>query len=325
MEQSLRKAESRRQPEKFSSQKGVSVFVNFVSKRIHPRTPREAFKGYGRLVDVYIAYKNVSRLGLKSTFAFVRFASRKEALLAVQNANNRLMDGFKINVFLDKKTSPQRKAQGRTSDGEPLAYKKVGVISDFVDGRTFKDVMMGYSKKLVLKVSAERKDESNVSSFSEEKPKVLVPILAEPLQIEIVEGEKTWLKNCLVGQISAMYDAGFVQQVMCSEGFKVKVCQWFGYYAIIWFEEEEHIEIFWDLRNSTLKVWFDDVDTVENFSSSQKLWVWLSIEGLPLEAWLESNLNRIASRWGKVIKIDPETVAKSRLDRARILSGVNCL
>ncbi|KAK8655417.1 hypothetical protein V6N13_107993 [Hibiscus sabdariffa] len=207
MEQSLRKAESRRQPEKFSSQKGVSVFVNFVSKRIHPRTPREAFKGYGRLVDVYIAYKNVSRLGLKSTFAFVRFASRKEALLAVQNANNRLMDGFKINVFLDKKTSPQRKAQGRTSDGEPLAYKKVGVISDFVDGRTFKDVMMGYSKKLVLKVSAERKDESNVSSFSEEKPKVLVPILAEPLQIEIVEGEKTWLKNCLVGQISAMYDA----------------------------------------------------------------------------------------------------------------------
>ncbi|KAK8624461.1 hypothetical protein V6N13_065806 [Hibiscus sabdariffa] len=204
-------------------------------------------------------------------------------------------------------------------------YKKVGAISDVVDGRTFKEVLLGYSKKSVEKVCARCKGETTEGSLSKEEPKGLVPLLAEPLQIEVEKGDKGWLKNCLVGQISAMYDACFVQQVLRSEGFKVKVCHWFGFYVITWFEEEEQIEIFWDLRDSTLKAWLDDVDNVENFSSSQKLRVWLSIEGLPHGAWAESVFNRIASWWGKVIKIDPETAAKSRLDSARILVGVNFL
>ncbi|KAK9038414.1 hypothetical protein V6N11_023285 [Hibiscus sabdariffa] len=201
------------------------------------------------------------------------------------------MDGFKIKVFLDNNTPSKRNALGKTEVVKSLVHKKVGFSSKVVEGKTFKDALMDYSKKSVVKLSEGCEGEATVGSLSKDMSKVSGSILVEPIQIEVEEGDKSWLKNCLVGQLSAMYDAVFVQQVLCSEGFKVKT-------------------------------WFDDVDTVENFTSSQKLRVWLSIEGLPLGAWSVSVLNRIASRWRKIIKIDPEKVARTRLDRVRILMGL---
>ncbi|KAK8561409.1 hypothetical protein V6N12_048481 [Hibiscus sabdariffa] len=82
---------------------GVSVFVNFVSKRIHKATLRDAFSEYGKVIGTYIAYHNVKRIKNKHTFAFVRFASRDDTERAVERGNNRRMDGFYIKVFLEKK------------------------------------------------------------------------------------------------------------------------------------------------------------------------------------------------------------------------------
>ncbi|KAK8652909.1 hypothetical protein V6N13_126932 [Hibiscus sabdariffa] len=58
---------------------------------------------------------------------------------------------------------------------------------------------------------------------------------------------------------------------------------------------------------------------------SEKLKVWVSLEGLPLEAWSESTLLAIGSRWGRVIQIDSDSVERKRLDKARLLLGVKCL
>ncbi|KAL4386887.1 hypothetical protein GQ457_09G026990 [Hibiscus cannabinus] len=57
----------------------------------------------------------------------------------------------------------------------------------------------------------------------------------------------------------------------------------------------------------------------------QKLKVWVSLEGLPLEAWSESTLFTIGSRWGRVIQIDSDSVERKRLDKARLLLEVKCL
>ncbi|KAK8492800.1 hypothetical protein V6N12_044414 [Hibiscus sabdariffa] len=84
------------------------------------------------------------------------------------------------------------------------------------------------------------------------------------------------------------------------------------------------MEIFWDLRNSTIKPWFEDIDTIEIFMKSQKHKVWLCIQGLPLEAWNELAFLSIASRWGKLIRLDTDTGDKKRLDIARILIGIKC-
>ncbi|KAK9001296.1 hypothetical protein V6N11_083083 [Hibiscus sabdariffa] len=44
------------------SREGFPVFVNFVSKRIHWRSLKEAFSAYGKVLGVYIAYNNPKRL-----------------------------------------------------------------------------------------------------------------------------------------------------------------------------------------------------------------------------------------------------------------------
>ncbi|KAK8716477.1 hypothetical protein V6N13_043784 [Hibiscus sabdariffa] len=56
-----------------------------------------------------------------------------------------------------------------------------------------------------------------------------------------------------------------------SEGFKVKVSIWPGYYMIIQFEEEEQLDIFWDLKDSLLKPWLCEIESVENFMQVKKL------------------------------------------------------
>ncbi|KAK8604332.1 hypothetical protein V6N13_099277 [Hibiscus sabdariffa] len=82
---------------------GFNVFVNFVSKRIHPFALSEAFSVYGRVVDVFISFNNPKRLKSMSTFVFIWFALMVEVEKDVRLGNNRRMNGFVIKVFLEKK------------------------------------------------------------------------------------------------------------------------------------------------------------------------------------------------------------------------------
>ncbi|GMI83978.1 hypothetical protein HRI_002067100 [Hibiscus trionum] len=79
---------------------GVSIFIDNVSKRIHPNTLKEALKGYGVVTDTYIAYWNRSRRNNPTTFAFARFRSVREALEAVRKGNGSMMEGYRVNMFL---------------------------------------------------------------------------------------------------------------------------------------------------------------------------------------------------------------------------------
>ncbi|KAK8709743.1 hypothetical protein V6N13_060751 [Hibiscus sabdariffa] len=295
---------------------GVSIFVNFVSKNIHPQMLKVAFEEYGRVLDVYITYNNVRRA-----------------------ANNRFMDGFKIKAFIDKKVSPVLNSGGVGGTASKVDHKKV-VHAKGVDECSYKDVLLGkttskgagYVAKdpnVVPKLHeigvGESPSDHIVGLESQEKVEGASSFVPDPILIATDEKNDGWLRNCLIGQISTMYNVGFVQRMLHSEGLKVKVCYWYGFYSVIRFEEEEQLEIFWDLKDTTIKPLFDDVDTVENFMESKKLLIWLCLEGLPLEAWYEFVLTRIASRWGRVIRYDNDTAEKNRLDVGRILIGVNCL
>ncbi|KAK8704654.1 hypothetical protein V6N13_048271 [Hibiscus sabdariffa] len=113
----------------------VSVFINFMSKRIHRSTLREAFGAYRKVLDVYVAYNNPRRSRMKSTLAFVRFTNMVEALRAVKEVNGQRMDGFSIKVFLERKyseplknpTNRGSKANMKTPLNKNLNMRKVGV------------------------------------------------------------------------------------------------------------------------------------------------------------------------------------------------------
>ncbi|KAL4320202.1 hypothetical protein GQ457_18G015870 [Hibiscus cannabinus] len=307
------------------SRKGVAVFIINVSKRIHPTTLREAFSEYGKIYDVYIAFNNRKRRGLRSTFAFVRFSNVLEAMNAVDLANGRLMDGFRIKTFLDRGAGKHSRSLKNSGVGalrvEKVKRREVA-LDKGLDERTYKEALMfNTSKGDVDGVSTKIVNECG-------KPCGEVgvdPLASEAVQIGLVDKDQSWLKHCLVGHINSMYDPEFVQQVLISEGFSVKVSSWSGFYVVVQFQEEEQMDIFWDLKESVLKPWFEEIDTVESFMREQKLKVWVSLEGLPLEAWSESTLFTTGSRWGRVIQIDSDSVERKRLDKARLLLGVKCL
>ncbi|KAK8636768.1 hypothetical protein V6N13_124506 [Hibiscus sabdariffa] len=247
---------------------GFSVFIIYVSKRIHKLELREAFAVYGMVLDVYITYNNPRRSGMKSTFAFVRFNRLDEALKAVKQGNGRLMDGFAIKVFLENRHSSKVKV----SNGQVLKNSQEA----------------GKGKNMSIRKEGCSYKKSSIERYP----------------VNVFETESEWLEFCVIGQIKSMYDTDFVQQVLQADCFKVKVCGWSGYYTIIRFEEQEQIPIFWDLKESLLQSWFSDINTDMN---KKKLRIWVCIEGILIVAWQDAMLKTIGSRCGSVIRIDVDT------------------
>ncbi|KAK8498298.1 hypothetical protein V6N12_055818 [Hibiscus sabdariffa] len=200
-----------------------------------------------------------------------------------------------------------------------------------VEGRSYKDVLIGNSSDVVVKPCHEAKLVPEYAELESVKiPKVSVLESkglgdCKPIVLSLDTKEKGWLNSCLIGQINAMYDVDFVQQMLLAEGFKVSVGSWYGYYAIITFEEEEQVDIFWDLKDTVLKPWFSDIDRVARFMEPKKLRIWVCIDNLPLKVWNEATLCKIGSCWGNVIRLDPDTANRRWLDVARILIDVKCL
>ncbi|KAK9015746.1 hypothetical protein V6N11_006840 [Hibiscus sabdariffa] len=122
---------------------GVAIFVDFVSKRIHPTALEEAFEEYGRVLDVYVAYNNLRRLKKNYTFAFVRFCSLEEALKAVELANNRRMDGFFIKVFMSHADGKSGRDPAKTKVARIKHMQNKNVdLSKLTNGRSYKEVLM---------------------------------------------------------------------------------------------------------------------------------------------------------------------------------------
>ncbi|GMI85574.1 hypothetical protein HRI_002226700 [Hibiscus trionum] len=126
---------------------GVSIFIDNVSKRIHPRTLKEALSGFGVVADTYIAYWNRRRRNNPITFAFARFSSEGEAIAAVREGNGRMMDGFRVNMFLaDQKEKNHVTERSQLENGSSRPRTRVvGARKNgsWRDGRSFKDVLLG--------------------------------------------------------------------------------------------------------------------------------------------------------------------------------------
>ncbi|KAK8697339.1 hypothetical protein V6N13_113491 [Hibiscus sabdariffa] len=229
---------------------GVSVFVDFISKRIHRATLREAFVGYGKVVDTYIAYNNPGRQKRRYTFAFIRFSNREEALKAVELGNNRRMDGFTIKVFLGNNHAKSIKTGDATVTNKPsIPNLNKKEYCKFTNGRSYKEVLL---KENIMK--------GNGSDF-------VIPLVesgvnhdrvkpvADPYHFSIPVKELAWMDCCLVGQIKGMYDAGFVEQALISDGFKVK------------FSSLKKLKVWVTLENVPLVAWSNSV-----FSSIASRW-----------------------------------------------------
>ncbi|KAK8533846.1 hypothetical protein V6N13_028464 [Hibiscus sabdariffa] len=253
---------------------------------------------FGVAVFVDCVSKRIHRLSLKE--AFSAYGRVLDVYIVYNNPgriNKRCIFAFvrhpsyekalkAIELANNQKKKTNNVATKEGSSLKPGSIKKVD-FSKLTNARSFKEVLMAKSLSMT--------EDSEHNNFEE------------------------------VGQVKGMYDANFVEQALKSEGFKVKVSPWSGFFVIIHFVEQEQIQIFWDLKASLLKSWFVNIDTVEHFSSEKKLKVWVTLENLPLVAWNDEIFKSIVSRWGTVLKTDEDTSQKNKFDCARILTGVKHL
>ncbi|KAK8698523.1 hypothetical protein V6N13_114635 [Hibiscus sabdariffa] len=144
-----------------------------------------------------------------------------------------------------------------------------------------------------------------------------------PYEVHPPQTETKWLKLCLVGQLKSMYNVDLVRQALRSEEYSCQLCEWSGFYVLIHFDSGKGLEDFWKAKDSLLKSWFADLDQLHTFEQKKKQKVWITISSVPFSVWFDSFFKNLASLWGEVLKIDEETVAKTRFDVAHVLVGVS--
>ncbi|KAK8627451.1 hypothetical protein V6N13_135062 [Hibiscus sabdariffa] len=230
-----------------SQRSGFSVFVNFVSKRIHPSTLREAFSVYDRVVGVFIAFNNPKRLKFRSTFAFVRFASLEEAEKAVRLGTNRKMDGFYIKVFMENNigmSSSMPKAAGNFSKMYKSNASKFP--ARVKEGLSYKDAL--------LKKGGVEKSRSIETASSGHDLKL------SDHHIGVMSNK----------EVKGMYDADFVQQVLVADSYydftrlnKLKIWVVLDGFPI----EAWHEDVFVSMANS----WGSFVKLDEDTASKSRL------------------------------------------------------
>ncbi|GMI96300.1 hypothetical protein HRI_003299300 [Hibiscus trionum] len=321
--QVARVLERRRGRGSYHRREGFSVFVDNVSKRIHHSALREAFGSYGKVVDVFVAYKNMKRRLKPTTFALVRYNMKSEAVRAMKESSGRLMDGFRIRVVeasTNSRVGPQPKSTVKKVE------KKVQWA--LKDSRSFRDVLMGIK-------AGGTKDSMEVRSSipaTEDATTVLVEECnPDPdgkarweckSAIIIRDADMEWRKRSLVGQIKSMYNVDIMQEGLCSDGLNVEVCPWYGLQVILRFPSSEDCQACWRRRSELVELWFDELKMLEGFEGKEIMKLWVKILDVPLKIWNKAFFEGIGSRWGEVLKIEDDTLNLRRFDEAKILVRV---
>ncbi|KAE8655416.1 hypothetical protein F3Y22_tig00117027pilonHSYRG00012 [Hibiscus syriacus] len=304
-----------------------TVFVNFVSKRIHPATLKEAFMEYGVVVDVFIAYRSRRRLYVGSTFAFVRYRRKNEASVAVRRADGRLMDDYRIKVFHEKSSE---QISNRYESGKEV--KRVWKPA-LRDSRSYKDTLGGRKDAGLPQDQAKAFQHSGIvtsgavihvnisddSSLSLNRDK-----LAPNSNIMVPKYELRWRESCLVGKIKKMYNEDIILTAFMAEGFDVRVSIWQEALVVIQFKGTLERKACWDSRDEWLRTWFDELEFLEGYEQSLKRKIWVILIDVPLLVWSNKFLNELGNLWGSVVSIHEETRNRIRFDEAKILLEVQC-
>ncbi|GMI65214.1 hypothetical protein HRI_000190700 [Hibiscus trionum] len=304
-----------------SRRSGFTVFVNYVSKRIHYRTLKEAFEGYGFVRDVFVAYNSPRRRESSSTFAFVRFKTLVEAKKAVKEGDGRLLDGFRIRVSLEKELVESRMRPKELKKGSRNNTWSIR------DDRSYRDVLLGKSP-------GDRASEARIERVEAEKNVMVVEFtdngkssdgrrdVCRSQEVEIESAEVNWRALSLVGRIKAMYNPELIEQALVSEGYQVKVSQWQDLLAVLQFSSRESFNRAWCKREDMLQMWFDDLERLVGFEGKRRVKVWVRMFDVPLSVWCPSFFTNVGRKWGSVVRIDKDTLERNRFDEAKLLVEV---
>ncbi|XVE86036.1 hypothetical protein DITRI_Ditri18aG0004100 [Diplodiscus trichospermus] len=225
----------------FSSRKSSSkdwrdnlftVFVDNISCRVPKSAVWEVFDLYGKVVDVFIGVPKSWRRQKRITYAFVRYKTLSEMQKAVQEGNNRLIDGRYIWV---KKASfgwkdrihVGRLSQRHGSNREDLEGFGQSVPVPRSVHRSYRDVVLGNCKEVVSNEAkgVATSQETLVGTKKFDYPSGHKEDLNfDPLLLP--QEEMEWLDRCAVGQIRNAATVSLLRGALNSANITCSIFQW---------------------------------------------------------------------------------------------------
>ncbi|KAE8725394.1 hypothetical protein F3Y22_tig00008843pilonHSYRG00008 [Hibiscus syriacus] len=301
-----------------------TAFVNYLSKRVTWRTVKEIFQQQGRVIRVYIPSSSNKQNYRNHTFAFVQFAKEDGLMKAIANVNGIWIDGKKVSVgvakFQKKKfrqaaNSDVRREEDKLKKGM-TSRRRLGseLVSKLRDERSYKDALVSYDEHREVQASKEIKEGRPGKETW----------LRNVWEMHIPLDEYDWVKRSLTGIIKSHFDLELVVKGLASDGIIVKGAKW-GYTwnsCILTFDSVEELEKARSSRGEDLFFWFDCLDPL--MSEEGVLLAFCSVElvGIPLFYWNVSFLEKLLSKWGKLVCIHESTIKREDMAVARALLKV---
>ncbi|KAE8682317.1 Polynucleotide adenylyltransferase family protein isoform 4 [Hibiscus syriacus] len=264
------------------------VFVDNLSRRVQRNVLWDRFIHYGKVIKVFIPFVNRRPYYKDSTFAFVHFASKDDMHLAIEKMNNASVDGRRILVSIakyQKKSIPRslkRTSGARSTDAgvygllrelpssQAAGSGKKEMMNKFRNGRSYKEMVVG----------AKEVEGQKAGSFGAKKE------VKKKLEVFIPMEDRSWLRSSLTGICKPLFEVEFVQRALRTEGINVKVIQWGYAKKACLFERLEHV-----MEEEGVPLPYCAVSMI----------------GVPLNCWSVPFFTSLASRWGKLVKIQEQT------------------
>ncbi|KAJ4839558.1 hypothetical protein Tsubulata_002260 [Turnera subulata] len=128
-----------------------------------------------------------------------------------------------------------------------------------------------------------------------------------------------WLSRCLIGTLKKPAEMGAALYLWFLHGYEeVKVSEFGGDSVLACFPSETSKQRFLEEETEWVKLWFSSLRPWENGDHAKNRRCWVTIRGMPLQAWCAEFFELVGSTCGQLIRVDPATDQRIFLEGARI-------
>ncbi|KAE8716020.1 hypothetical protein F3Y22_tig00110156pilonHSYRG00217 [Hibiscus syriacus] len=308
-----------------------TVFIKNLSIRVSRRVLRDFFSPYGQILRIFIPRFLEKSSYKSSTFAFVQFAEEGSRKKAIQFVDGKWLDGRRLFVGAAKYQNVKRRESVRGKRSSLVKQgpqvpsrsgRKGQSVDSLRDGSSYREVVQSEAATNRDQVSGFiRKGTNQRVEGQEMRTSGVGKAVKKPLDIYIPTEDRTWLRSSLTGICKERFEVDFVQRALRNEGLNVKVVRW-GYARnaclVVFRSAEEKFALMED-KWETLSFWFDRLDPVMDDECVPLQYCAVSLIGVLLNCWSAPFFTSLASRWGKLVKIQEQTTRRSDCRVAQLL------
>ena len=284
---------------------GVSIYVTNLPSELDKYGLRGIFSRIGMVVDSHIPQG--SRIGSRSKYGFVRFASKQEAIKSIQLLNSKFIRGHKISISLAKSDSPRRRLV-RQQIPQTKHLRKVSTQQ-----------RRGVWRRINKAKEAKSQKDTPAQHFGQQVP------LSKPVIGKVNEDFIPWLSTSLVCTSQEPRDvATLASAINCGYGQGTKIYALSGYKFILTFPNETAMEEALH-KPEELQSWFSEIKKWDKYERCSTRKVWLEIIGVPPHGWLWENFKTIADIWGYLICLSKPIMRTDSFDTMKVLIETDIL